>query len=328
ALSSNRRSLLLGQMNTVLPAYAGLTCVLAMGLIMAGDPPFVALCHALSVMSTSGITPLNGLSEAPSGHWGEGLIFVFLIFAISRRWLTDLPSRFSLRRMWPDPELKLALICLGLVPLLLFGRHFISAVEVDVQEDLIAALQAYWGGLFTVGSFLSTFGLESRDWDAAQDWSGLPNSAVILLGLALMGGGIATTAGGVKLLRVYALYKHGLREMRRLVHPNSVGGSGMTARRIRREGAYIAWVFLMLFAMGIAVSMLCLSVQGMDFEGALALSVAALTNTGPAVSLLDPDVNFSALSTGQLAVVSAIMVVGRMETLVFVAFLNPTLWRA
>ncbi|MEO1551122.1 MAG: potassium transporter TrkG, partial [Pseudomonadota bacterium] len=186
---------------------------------------------------------------------------------------------------------------------------------------------AYWGGLFTVGAFLTTFGLESRDWEAAQDWSGLPNSSIILLGLAMMGGGIATTAGGVKLLRVYSLYKHGLREMRRLIHPNSVGGAGMTARRIRREGAYIAWIFLMLFALGIAASMLLLSVQGLEFEASLVLSVAALTNTGPAITVLEPAVNIGALSSGQLAVVSLIMVLGRMETLVVVAFLNPSLWR-
>ena len=34
-----------------------------------------------------------------------------------------------------------------------------------------------------------------------------------------MGGGIATTAGGVKLLRLYALYRHGLREMDKLDPP-------------------------------------------------------------------------------------------------------------
>ncbi|MEO1552170.1 MAG: TrkH family potassium uptake protein, partial [Pseudomonadota bacterium] len=183
ALSSNRRSLLVGQMGVVLPAYASLTGLLAMCLIFAGDPPFVALCHALSVMSTSGITPLDGLADAPSAYWGEGVIFVFLIFAVSRRWLVDLPRRLSFDGIWPDPELKLALICLAVLPLVLFGRHFVSAVEVEVQEDFIGALRAYWGGLFTVGAFLTTFGLESRDWEAAQDWSGLPNSSIILLGL-------------------------------------------------------------------------------------------------------------------------------------------------
>ena len=39
---------------------------------------------------------------------------------------------------------------------------------------------------------------------------------LLLMGLALIGGGVATTAGGVKLLRVFALYRNGVREMERL----------------------------------------------------------------------------------------------------------------
>ena len=43
--------------------------------------------------------------------------------------------------------------------------------------------------------------------------SGLATPGLILMGLALIGGGVATTAGGVKLLRVFALYQNGTREM-------------------------------------------------------------------------------------------------------------------
>ena len=73
-----------------------------------------------------------------------------------------------------------------------------------------------------------------------------------MLGLAMFGGGVATTAGGVKLLRVFALFKHGQREMERLVQPSSIGGAGQLARRFRRQGAFIAWIFFMLFAISIA----------------------------------------------------------------------------
>ena len=45
-----------------------------------------------------------------------------------------------------------------------------------------------------------------------------------------MGGGIATTAGGVKLLRLYALYRHGLREMDKLIHPTQRRAAGAGRR--------------------------------------------------------------------------------------------------
>ena len=89
---------------------------------------------------------------------------------------------------------------------------------------------------------------------------------------------LATTAGGVKLLRVYALFRHGERELERLVHPSSIGGAGQTARRLRREGAYLAWIFFILFACAIGVSVALMTLVGVAFEPAMILTVAALTS--------------------------------------------------
>ena len=105
----------------------------------------------------------------------------------------------------------------------------------------------------------------------------------------MIGGGVATTAGGVKLLRVYVLYMHGRRELERLVHPSSIGGSGQRARRLRREGAYVAWIFFMLFAISIAAVMLALSLSGLDFEQSVVLSIAALSTTDCSKSSPDRD---------------------------------------
>ena len=70
-----------------------------------------------------------------------------------------------------------------------------------------------------------------------QLWSDLPDPGTILLGVAVMGGGIATTAGGVKLLRLYALYRHGLREMDRLIQPSSLGAARAGGPADLRRGA-------------------------------------------------------------------------------------------
>ena len=81
------------------------------------------------------------------------------------------------------------------VPTLLFLRYWWGALEFDDQENLSAALNAFWGAAFTVLSFLSTTGFESTVWHEARGWSGLATPGLILLGLAMVGGGVATTAG-------------------------------------------------------------------------------------------------------------------------------------
>lgn len=310
------------------PIYAGLTFVLWVCLVVAGEFPYVALCHAMSTLSTSGITPIGGLYFAASRFWGELLIFCFFVFALSRltfsRGLIGEADQ-GLRR---DPEFRTAIVLIAGVTGLLFLRHFIGATEAASQNAVVAGGQALWGTLFTVTSFLTTTGFESYYWGGARDWSGLDTPGLFLIGMALMGGGVATTAGGVKLLRIYALYRHGEREQERLLHPSSVGGGGREARRIRRQGAYISWVFFMLFAVSIAVVMVLLSLTGVQFETSIVLAVSALSTTGPLAAVAaEAPISYSGIPDPAKVILAAAMVLGRLETLAIIALFNPEIWR-
>lgn len=311
-----------------LPLYAGLTLVLWFGLLTVGEAPLTAIIHAMSTLATSGISPVGGLENAQSGIAGEMVIFAFFAFAISRRTFAADFSPGRVTGLGSDPEARIGLFLVILVPTVLFLRHWVGAYEVDEEADLSSALLAFWGSMFSVLSFLTTTGFESAEWATARAWSGLQTPGVILLGLALIGGGVATTAGGVKLMRVYALYKHGLREMERLVHPSSMGGSGVIARRIRRQGAYIAWIFFMLFAVSLAAITLAFTAAGLSFEEAIILSVAGLSTTGPVATVaLDTPIDLNSIPSAAKLILSLAMVVGRLEALAIIALLNPEFWR-
>ncbi len=308
------------------PVYVGLTIALWLLLILFGSSPFVALCHAMSTLATSGISPVGGLAGSGSGIPGEFAIALFLVFAVSRvTFRADERARMQ-SPLRDDPEISMATAILLAVVLLLFVRHWVDPRAG--QWDASDAIGAIWGTLFTSLSFLTTTGFEGRTWQVAQSWSGLQTPALLLMGLALFGGGVATTAGGVKLLRVYALYKHGLREMDRLVHPSSVGGSGTEARRIRRQGAYIAWIFFMLFAISVIITAAALALTGLDFRSSMILTIAGLTNTGPLASITgEAATSYAALATASKAVFAASMIVGRLELLALIALANPASWR-
>lgn len=211
--------------------------------------------------------------------------------------------------------------------LLLFLRSFIGAAEIQRQDQAASALMAVWGSLFTVTSFLTTTGFESHDWRAMQLWSNLPDPGAILLGVAVMGGGIATTAGGVKLLRLFALYRQGVREMDLLVHPSAIIPHGQGARLISDHGPRIAFVFLMLFLVSVACLMILLSATGLDFDHSLTLAIAALTTTGQAIRTLPDGVGYGDLGGTARTFLCIGMIVGRMETLVIIALFNPAFWR-
>lgn len=316
------------QATVLFPIYAGLTVVVWIGLLLAGDPTLVAVMHAMAALSTSGISPLQGLPEAPSGRLGETVLFLAMAVALTRRLLPGAPLRDVREPLWRDPELRVAAGFLLVVPGALFLRHWIGAIEGDLPASLAGGLSALWGALFTVLSFLTTTGFESSDWTDARVWSGLQAPGVLLLGLAMMGGGVATTAGGVKLLRVYALYSMGQHEMARLVDPSIVSGGGAAARQMRGEGGFIAFVFFMLFALSLGVANLALAAVGLPFERGVVLSVAALTTTGPLAEVTQlAEGGWKGLGDGAKAVLAVCMVLGRLETLALLAFLLPAAWR-
>ena len=319
-------------LRTVLPAYLLMTAVLGIALSALDEPGLEAAVHAMSIISTSGISPTReGLAASPS-FFAEVVAAIFLVLATTRLFYSrasQIGQRVDLRT---DPEIRLMGILVGLATLVLFLRHWMAALMIEtteaVETELLEGVAALWGAAFTSLSFLTTTGFHSAAWDSARDWSGLANPGLILLALCAVGGGAATTAGGVKLIRAFAMLRHAGRELERIAKPHSVAGAGLGSRGLRREGAMIAWAFMMLFSLGFFVTMLLLTLTGMEMIEALVAATAALSNTGPAYALIavDGGRSFALLTSVQHVILAGAMLLGRIETLAAVVLLHPESW--
>ncbi|MEM8791129.1 MAG: potassium transporter TrkG [Pseudomonadota bacterium] len=312
----------------VLPVYAGLTALLALILSGLGESGLNSSVHAMSIMATSGISPdPEGIAGA-SSFLAELVIAAFLVLAASRVLYFN-ASQIGRAREWrTDPELKLMGWLVALATFLLFARHWVGAITVDEQKGSLDALAALWGTIFTTLSFLTTTGFESAFWETARDWSGLQNPGLLLLGLCAVGGGAATTAGGVKLIRAYALIRHGMREVQRIAQPDSVIGIGLSGRTITRQGAVIAWTFIMLYFIALMIVIVGLAASGMRFENALVAATAAISNTGPIFPILSSDTSaFADLSRNAQVILGLAAIAGRIEVLALVAIFNVDAWR-
>jgi len=77
----------------IAPLYVFSTALLALLLVIFGDDGFVAICHAMAILSTSGISPVGGLEQSEAGFLGELAILLFLTFALSHRFFKILSSK-------------------------------------------------------------------------------------------------------------------------------------------------------------------------------------------------------------------------------------------
>lgn len=293
----------------IAPVYLGLTFALWLALVLAGDTALAGIGRAMAVLSTSGIE-----TGTPGSGWvGEVLCLGFFTFALSRAAMPLSHRRIAGPGLLHDREFRLALTLCALLAL--------GLVVLTLRQE--AGVEALWAGIFDAISFLTGTGLMAA---GAVQPPLLPWLA--LAALALIGGGIATTSGGLKLLRLGAILSHARHEAERLVHPHAVGRAGSGGRDLRRQGGQVAWIFALLLILTLAFAMLALTLFGLGFEPALVLATAALTNTGPLTIAagLGPDV-WAGLPVLAKLTLMALMVLGRLESLTLVALFATAPWR-
>jgi trk system potassium uptake protein TrkH len=151
---------------------------------------------------------------------------------------------------------------------------------------------------------------------------------IILVALAMIGGGVATTAGGIKLLRVFILAGHSRAEVNRLIAPSQVMSGQLESRSHDHHSAMLACVFLVLFILVLGAITLALTVTGSPVKEALHLTLATVTNTGPLLpSGVGSQTQVTALPTEAKLILAAAMVLGRLEVLALLALFNPDIYR-
>ena len=300
------------------PVYLWITLAAALALLIVSGDPSYAILRAMATIATFGIE-IPGNSGA-GGITGEGILAVVMLFALSRSTFSTVFARARKWRVTEDRELRVAA---GLV---LLASVILIAQGAQNSEGLHARLELIWGAFFTSLSFLTTTGLTS-------DYlpSGIINLdpvEIILVGLAMIGGGVATTAGGIKLLRIFILAGHSRAEVNRLIAPSQVMSGQIESRSHDHHSAMLACVFLVLFILVLGAITLALTVSGSPVKEALYLTLATVTNTGPLLPTGEgAQTLVMALPTQAKLTLAAAMVLGRLEVLALLALLNPDIYR-
>ena len=105
----NPRVRLLRTASTLAPIYISLTLLLWLLLLANGDRSLVALCHAMSVMATSGISPLGGTHDTGVGIGAEVVMVLFMLFSLSRLTFSKDTVTATQGGLWTDPEFRMGL---------------------------------------------------------------------------------------------------------------------------------------------------------------------------------------------------------------------------
>lgn len=312
----------------LLPYYLVLTLILWAALGVLGGSGLNALIFAMSTLSTSGIVGETAFLDSAAGIWGEIIVVLFLLFGITRLLIFYYWYKPVTMDFYNDAEVRLAckIIVLVLFGALLYDWQLL--IQGYNEESILLILQNCWGVIFTAVSFLTTTGFESTYWFASTgaQVKGFPH--LVLLTLVIIGGGVATNSGGIKLLRLKILFENVAREVFHLLYPTGVAHKKSWNLRNMQSGWDEAWLIFTMFFVSVVVLLLCLVTVGLNFETALTVSLAVITTTGPLVETsLAGSFSYAELDYFAKVMTSFGMIVGRLEIVLIMFILGREAWK-
>lgn len=293
--------------------YVGLTLACAVAYWVAGMQPFDAIGHAFSTVAIGGFSTY----DASIGHfdqpWIELVAIIFMVLAAANFGLHFVALRGrSIGQYWRDPEYRFFLTLLLALVLLVWVTLWL----LSDQSGLLSLRQS----AFEATAIMTTAGFSSSGF--AHFPSFLP---MLIFMSAFIGGCAGSTAGGMKSIRIYLLLNQGIREIKRLIHPNGIFSIKIHRIEVPERVLNSVWGYFSIYAFVFLVLFLALLATGLDFVTAWSAVGSAMNNLGPGLG--DVAENYSAISNTAKWLLCLGMLMGRLELFTIIIILSPMFWR-
>ena len=275
-------------------------------------PLFDSLCTAFGTAGTGGFG-VKVDSMASYSPYLQNVCTVFMaLFGINFSvYYLLLLRRFT--DVFHDEELRwYLLIMAGATGLIAWNIHSITG---SLRESIHHAA-------FQVSSIMTTTGFSTVDFNIWPTFS-----KTILLCLMLLGACAGSTGGGFKVVRLVLVFKDLGRNIRRTLRPRSVISLRVSGQPISADVMRGVNAFLAAYMMLIAASVVLVSLEPHSLETTISAVLACFNNIGPGLDVVGPAAHFGMLSDLSKLVLSADMLLGRLEIFPILALFSRYSWK-
>ncbi len=295
--------------------YLGLTVSCAVAYWAAGMTVFDAVGHAFSTVAIGGFST----HDESIGFFNNPLVMIIamifmLVSAINFALHFTVVRSRSLRTYFGDTEVRAFMMFMLLV--------ITTAITVlAVWETYPSSGQTILHGAFQVISIGTTTGFTTTGF---HWWpSFLP---VLLIIMSAIGGCAGSTAGGMKMIRFVLLYKQGKREIGQLIHPSALVTVKIGNKPVPDHVINAVWGFFSLYILSYVGLSIAVTATGVDLITAFSAVTACLNNLGPGLGAVAE--NYALLNPVTKLILTATMLLGRLEIFTLLVLLTPAFWRS
>ncbi len=289
-----------------------ISCMLAYWY--AGMGLFDALAHSFSTVAIGGFST----HDASIGYFDSPAIEAVSIFFMLVSGVNFALHFYSwravtLRNYWSDSEFRVYII--GIVAV-----SFVVIVFLYFSSTITNASLAFRQGLFQTVSIATTTGFATTNYSLWPVF--IP---VLLLFMSFIGGCAGSTGGGMKVIRVLLILKQGIREVKRLVHPNATFIIKVGKKPLPDNVVEAVWGFFSAYVFVFVILMMVMLATGMDQVTAFSAVAASLNNLGPGLG--DVAANYASIKDVEKWALCIAMLMGRLEIFTLLVVMSPAFWR-
>ena len=294
--------------------YVGMTVVEAMLLNFAGMSYFDAFTHAFATIATGGFSPKNESVGAYHSAFIEWIVIVFMILAGMSFTLHYKIITGKAKQIFKSTELKVYFAVIAVCSVFVAGDLYLHHVY-SVHDSIRQAF-------FQVSSILTTTGFATADY---KRW---PSFAQYIIFLLMFSGACSgSTSGGVKLIRIVTLMKLAINELKYLVHPKAIMTIFIDGNVVKKDMIYSISAFVFLYAVSVLTTACICALSGVGVLTSFTAALSTVGNIGPGFGRIGPVDNYHFFSDWVKLVLSASMIMGRLEIFTVMVIFTRAFWK-
>lgn len=284
-----------------------------------------AVCHAFSTIATGGFsTHSKSIAYFQSSY----LEYVASVFMIVSSLNFSLYYYMSIRRsrvLFQNEEVRvfLAYIAVAVVGFVLL--FYFSPVPASAEPFMPKGFEeTFRTALFHVSSIATSTGLSAQKFDYVAWGASFWMPTVVIMAIGACAG---STAGGIKIIRIIICAKSVFNELVLMLHPRAVLGVRIGKQIVPDNKVRQALSFIFIYILLVVIAMTCYSLLGADVDTALGSSISMLSNVGPGTGITGPAGTFAVVPPAGKWLMSAYMLIGRLEIFTVLFLFMPTYWK-
>lgn len=293
-----------------------ITAICILAYLFAGMRLQDAVIHGMTTVATGGFSTKDASMGYFESHTIHLIAVTFMILGSIPFILYVQATRGQPEKLWQNSQVKVFFLVVTSCTFI----AWLLNTPIEGADGITRFVEA----LFNVTSIITGTGYSSTDYG---QWA--PGANAFFFAIMFIGGCAGSTSCGIKIFRFQILFETTKQHLKRIFYPNGIFIMRFNGKQIEDSAATAVMNFFAVYFLLFGIFAILLNLTGLDFLTSMSAAGTAISNVGPGLgSTIGPASTFQDLNDTAKWILSAAMLVGRLELFTVLVLFMPRFWRA